>query len=189
MAASPPPPDVPPGGGEPAERLFGLLYAELRSLAQSYFRRQPSGQTLQPTALVHEVYLRLAQRDDAGFRGREHFLAVAATAMRQILVDHERARHAQKRGGEATRITITGNFGLANDSSAGSEIDVLALHEALLALAELSPRQARVVELLYFGGLTTAEASVALEVSESLVEKEWRRARAWLRRELSPPHG
>lgn len=177
-----PSPGGPGGEPRPQSELFRQVYAELRRIAGGYFQKIPHGETLQPTALVHEVYLKLSREGDVP-REREHFLAVAATAMRQILVDHERARRAQKRGGEATRITITANLGLERPSI--EEIDLLALHEALAALGELSERQARVVEMLYFGGLTVDEAAGVLGVSASLVEKEWRRARAWLRRELA----
>ncbi len=188
---APEPEEVPEGGlraemagGDAATlALFERVYAELRTLANSYFRKLPRGSTLQPTALVHEVYLRLARRPEAPFEGREHFLAVAATAMRQILVDRERARRTQKRGGEASRITLTGQAGPSDE--APEVVDLLALDAALTALAALSPRQARIVELLYFGGLTAEEAAATLEISLSLVEKEWRRARAWLRRELA----
>jgi RNA polymerase sigma factor (TIGR02999 family) len=172
--------------GETATALFQSVYKELRELAEGYFRRKRGDDTLQPTALVHEVYLRLA-RSTASFKSREHFLAVAATAMRQILIDRERRRRARKRGGEGTRVTLTGDVVPSGARADDAVVDVLALDAALRTLIQLSERQARIVELLYFGGLTVHETAAALDLSPSLTEKEWRRARAWLRRELASP--
>ena len=141
-------------------------------------RREPSEHTLQATALVHEAWLRLADQQVA-WRGRAHFLGVAAQLMRRILVDHARARHAAKRGGGATRVTLS-------DAPAVEETtDVLALHEALDRLAALDPDQARLVELRWFGGFSIEETGEVLGVSPATVKREWAIARAWLHRELT----
>ena len=151
-------------------RLEDLAYARLRAVAAKYFQ-QYGGVTLQPTALVHEAWLKLA---DTPFENREHFCAVAARAMRQILVDRARSRNRAKRGGGWERVTLSG---LGSDSSL---VEILSLDGALSALEADYPREARVVELRFFGGLTTEEVARTLEVSTSTVEKDWRRARAWL---------
>lgn len=168
------------GDADAADRLLPLVYADLREVADRLFRGQPRGHTLQPTALVHEAWMRLA-RADASYADRTHFVAVAARAMRQILVDHARRRGAQKRGGDARRVTIAepaAPEGLA-------QIDVVALDAALADLAEVDPRQARIVELRFFGGLDVAETAEALGVSPRTVELDWRMAKAWLSRELA----
>ncbi|HEX5061491.1 MAG TPA: ECF-type sigma factor [Kofleriaceae bacterium] len=175
-------------GGEPAaeQALFVRVYDELRGMARGYLRGRP-GHTLQPTALVHEAFLRMVRRPD-GFADRNHFIAVAATAMRQILVDHARRRAADKRGAGRTVVTLDDHAGAAphahSDAGAGDVVDLLALDQVLSRLAALSQRQARIVELRCFGGLTIDEVAEVLGVSGSLAEKEWRRARAWVRREL-----
>lgn len=165
-----------------------VVYQELRRIAGAYFKAQHPGTTLQPTALVHEVYLRLFDRDPERYRDRRHFIAVAALAMRQILTDQARRRAAQKRGGTAQRITLDSAALSQVRSAADADaavLDVLAVDDALVRLAALSPRQARIVELQFFGGLTAEETATSLDISLSLVEKEWRRARAWMQRELS----
>lgn len=167
---------------EDASAITPLVYATLRKLAGSYLRGRQSA-TLQPTALVHEAFLRLVRQDPEMFRDREHFIAVAATAMRQIVIDYARRRTTAKRGGAASTITLDG--AILDDGVAGAAVDVLAVDAALTRLTALSPRQARVVELIFYGGLTTAETAHAIGVSLSLVEKEWRRARAWFHRELA----
>lgn len=164
---------------KPAE-LMEVVYAELRTLAGSYFKGQPTGHTLQPTALVHEAFLRLARVDVDKFRGREHFFAVAATAMRQILTSHARARRADKRGGGAAQVTLT-NLVVPDEHST---VDMVLLDDVLRQLEELNPRQARIVECRFFGGLTVQEIANVLGVSVTTVEKDWRRARAWLATEL-----
>jgi len=166
------------GGG----LLEDEVYRELRAIAGNIFREQAAGHTLQPTALVHEAWLKLASSEGSpAWQSRSHFLAVASKAMRQILIDHHRRRSAHKRGGEGReRITLSG---LAI-GAATPEIDLLALEEALEKLAELDPRTARVVELRFFGGLTVEEIAEALGVGTTTVEGEWRHARAWLTREL-----
>lgn len=158
------------------------VYAELRALAASYFRGR-GGHTLQPTALVHEAYLRLRKHEGA-IVDRAHFFAVAATAMRQILTDHARRHRAQKRGGaDQERVT------LSNVAAFESPIDLVELDQLLSRLAALDERQARLVELRFFAGLTEEEAAELLGVSLRTVQKDWRKARAWLVAELerAPP--
>lgn len=188
-----PPEGVPPSdvtqlllawrGGDPsaAERLLPTIYDELRRQAARAMRHEPSENTLQPTALVHEAYLRLVDQRRVEWKNRAHFFGVAAQLMRRILVDHARARHAKKRGGGMQRLTLSDVDGAASENA----IDVLALHEALDALAALDPLQARLVELRYFSGLNIEETAAALDVSPATVKREWAVARAWLRRELS----
>jgi RNA polymerase sigma factor (TIGR02999 family) len=163
-----------------AGELLPLVYAQLRALAGSYFQQQQLSHTLQPTALVHEAYLKLVDQSAMEWKDRAHFFAVAATAMRQILIDHARRKHAAKRGGDWQRVTIDQ---AASPSSLG-EIDVLALDEAMTTLASIDPRQARVVELRFFGGLSVEEAAEALKVSTRTVELDWRMAKAWLSKAL-----
>ncbi|MEM1186788.1 MAG: sigma-70 family RNA polymerase sigma factor [Planctomycetota bacterium] len=173
--------DAQGGNGQAVERLLEIVYAQLRATAGSYFRGQPSNHTLQPTALVHEAYLKLVGNTDKEWQGRAHFCAVAATAMRHILRDHARAKRAEKRGGEAHRVEAT----LIESPSSTSIVDVLALEEALDRLSEIDKEGARVVELRYFGGLTHEQVVVELGVSLSSVERAWRRCRAWLKPRLS----
>jgi RNA polymerase sigma factor (TIGR02999 family) len=169
-------------GGDRAayDRLFSLVYNELHRLARGKMRREMPGHSWQPTLLVHEVYMRLA---GAGveLQDRTHFLSVAARVMRRILVDVARLRRAQKRGGDDVRVTLTGE--LAAPSS--DPVDVLTLNTALLRLQELDARQAEVVELSYFGGLTHPEIGALLEISPATVDRDLRHARAWLKRELA----
>lgn len=174
------------GRGEQAalDDLLPLVYGELRRQAARQLRNQPAGHTLQATALVHEAYLRLVDRPHAEWQGRAHFFGVAARAMRSILVDHARARRAAKRGGQARRLTL-GAADAVGDRVPESEVDVLALDEALTRLAELDPRQAQVVELRYFAGSSIEETAHVLGISHATVEREWRTARLWLRRELA----
>lgn len=176
--------DGAPADGEAAQRaaseLFPLVYDQLKEVAERYFRRQPSDHTLQPTAVVHEAYLRLADRPDAHWNSRAHFLAVAAKAMRQILINHAERRAAAKRGGDQAKQTLVESLTPAPERS----IDLLVLDEALTRLAELSERMARVVELRYFGGLTVEEVAEVISVSKRTIEGDWETARAWLSREL-----
>jgi RNA polymerase sigma factor (TIGR02999 family) len=165
------------------DELLPLVYGELRRQAARHLRNQPVGHTLQATALVHEVYLRLVDRPNADWQSRAHFFGVAARAMRNILVDHARARRTVKRGGEPRQLTL-GAADALGDGAAESEVDVLALDEALARLAELDPRQAQVVELRYFAGSSIEETAHVLGISHATVEREWRTARLWLRREL-----
>jgi RNA polymerase sigma-70 factor (ECF subfamily) len=162
------------------ERFTPTVYAQLRKIAGSYLRGRDQ-HTLQPTALVHEAFLRL--RDEEQLVDRDHFLAVAATAMRQILIDHARKRLAQKRGGGDARVTLDSR--VLDPKGGDAAVEVLAVDDALGKLARLSARQARIVELQFFGGMTVEETARVMEISVSLVEKEWRRARAWMNRELA----
>ncbi|MGE3164414.1 MAG: sigma-70 family RNA polymerase sigma factor [Planctomycetota bacterium] len=161
-----------PGGSE----LFETVYDELRALARSWFRRQPKHHTLQPTALVHEAFLRLADVAPERVKDRTHFLATAASAMRQILVDHSRRRNAQKRGAGRSRIPLDG-VALTHGES---ELDLEVLHQSLEDLERLNPRQSRIVELRFFGGLTVVETAEVLGIGERTVKLDWQFARAWL---------
>lgn len=158
------------------------VYDELRRLARRYLARERDGHTFQPTDLVHEACVKLADAPGGAFRDRLHFLATAARAMREILVDHARARLADKRGGGALRVTWVD--GIAGTTDAGP--DVVALDDALRRLAEVDARKARMVELRFFGGLTIEEIAQALDVSHMTVSSDWRMARAWLAAELGP---
>jgi len=171
------------GDAGAGEALVPLVYAELRRQARLALRREGEGHTLQPTALVHEAWLRLDRQHDARWESRTQFLAIAAQVMRRVLVDHARTRRALKRGAGATQVTL----GDAERAVAASgEVDVLALDDALARLAVLDPRKARLVELRYFAGLSIPEAAAALGVSAATVGREWAVARMWLRRELEP---
>jgi RNA polymerase sigma factor (TIGR02999 family) len=173
----------PSPSSEEKSAIFESCYAELRALAEGYFRSRQRNNTLQPTALVHEVYVRLVRSEGVVIRDREHFLAVAATAMRQILIDRERTRRSRKRDG-GTPVAISRDL-IPGEGDHDVVVDVLTVDGVLRALADVSPRQAHLVEMRYFGGLTVGEAAKVLDVSVSLAEKEWRVARAWLRRELA----
>ena len=163
--------------------LAPVVYDELRALARHYLPRDRAAgtATLQPTALVHEAFLRLIEQDTVDYKGRTHFLATAATAMRSVLVDHARARGAAKRGGGWCRITL--------DEAAAfqpqSEVDLSVLDEALAKLARLKERAAKIVELRFFGGMSVEEVADHLGVSARTVKGDWRTARAWLRAELA----
>jgi RNA polymerase sigma factor (TIGR02999 family) len=163
-----------------ADQLLEVVYRDLHRQAERYMRAQPPGHTLQATGLVHEAYLRLVDRDPVDWNGRAHFFGVAAKAMRSILVDHARARGAAKRGGGADPLTLEDV-----EAVAGGEVRVLDLDEALSRLAELDPRKGSLVELRYFGGLSIEETAEVLGLSPATVKREWRTARAWLRRELA----
>ena len=163
------------------DSLLPVVYQELRRLAASYLRRERPGQTLQPTALVHEAYLRLLKDKPGRWQNRAHFCAIAAHSMRQILIERARARGAQKRGGVRQRVTLDDALLPGGERS----IDLLALDEALERLAAMDPEQARLVELRFFGGLTTEEAAEALGVSTASVTRGWRLARAWLHARLT----
>ncbi len=160
-----------------------LIYNELHQAAVRAMRREASGHTLQPTALVNEVYLRLADQSHAKWENRAQFFGVAAQVMRRVLVDHARARMSEKRGGGERTITLDDVHDVPEQSNG---IDVIELHEALDKLAALDPKQARVVELRYFGGLTIDETADTLGISPATVKREWTFARAWLWRELQP---
>ena len=169
------------GDGGALDRLVPLVHAELRRVARSHIRRERPGHTLQATALVNEVYLRLVGIDRLTLNDRTHFFAVAATTMRQILVDHARRKRADKRGGAITMTSLDD----VTPASQAPIIDVLALDQALDALSSRDARQSRVVELRYFAGLSIAETAEAIGVSAATVEREWTMAKAWLHRRLS----
>jgi len=169
------------GDSSAVERLMPLVYAELREIAERQFRRERAGHTLQPTAVVHEAYFRLVDQTRVSWKNRGHFFAIAAQAMRRILIDHARAREAEKRGGREDRVTL--DVGIASPEPA-DDIDLLALDQALVRLKELDEPQARIVELRFFGGLSIEETAEAMETSASSVKRDFRSARAWLFREL-----
>jgi RNA polymerase sigma factor (TIGR02999 family) len=171
-------PDFPAGSSFAA--IMPLVYEELRALAEIHFEGESAGHTLQPTALVHEVYLRMVGQDRAKIATRGQFLALASEAMRRVLVDQARRRLTQKRGGDWTRVTLTDECGLSPDGA----VDALALDRVVSKLAALDPEAARVVTLRFFGGLTESETGAAMDRSERWVRGQWRFARAWLRREL-----
>jgi RNA polymerase sigma-70 factor (ECF subfamily) len=162
------------------DSLLPLVYQELRRLAASYIRRERPGQTLQPTALVHEAYLRLMKDKPGRWQNRAHFCAIAAHSMRQILIERARARGAQKRGGARHRVTLDDALVAGGERS----IDLVALDEALERLAAFDPEQARLVELRFFGGLTVEETADAMKISPATVKRHWTVACAWLAREL-----
>lgn len=169
------------GDAEARSELLELLYQELRAVAGGFYRYQPTDGTLQPTALVHEVYVKLMRSEACDWRSKGHFMAVAATAMRQVLQDRARQRRTEKRGHGLQRWTLSA-VGAKDD---GSKVDVVAIDDALQKLNELNPRQARIVELRFFGGLGVDEVAEELQLSTSMVEKEWIKVRAWLSHELS----
>ena len=165
------------------DALVPIVYRELRAQAQRALRREDTGHTLQPTALVHEAFLRLVQQRRAQWESRTQFFAVAAELMRRVLVDHARARRSAKRGGALHRVTLT-EANASTDGATSDIVDVLALDEALERLTLMDPAKVRLVELRYFAGLSVAETAEALGVSASTVDREWSVARRWLRREL-----
>jgi RNA polymerase sigma factor (TIGR02999 family) len=170
------------GSRQALDNLMPLVYNDLRRLAAGYMQREPAGQSLQPTALVHEAYVRLIDQRQVRWRNRAHFFGIAAAMMRRILVDHARARRAEKRGGGWDRVTLDGNEVPGGGSR---EVDVLALHESLERLGAFDSRQERLVELRYFGGLSIEEAAEVIGISAATLVREWTIAKAWLRADLS----
>ncbi len=170
--------EVTPSTDLSAEALIPVVYEELRSLAGRYFR-QSQGVDVAPTSIVHEAFMKLREAHQ-GWNDQQHFQAIAATAMRQILIDRVRRQKAEKRGGGWERVTLSLSL-----EGVSQRVDLEGLDEALHELNALDPRQARIVELRYFGGLTVPEVAVHLSVSTSTIEKEWRRARAWLGAKLT----
>jgi RNA polymerase sigma-70 factor (ECF subfamily) len=158
------------------ERLVTIVYADLRRMAARYLRNERPGHTLQPTALVHEGFLRLFGGAELALTDRAHFFAVAATQMRRILVDHARASDAKKRGGGRVKVSLTEASGIEQSR----DEDLLAVDEALTALESVDPRAARIVELRFFAGLGPEEAAQALGISTTTLKRDWRSARAWL---------
>jgi len=169
--------DLPAGPGD----RFPVVYEHLRQLAHRQLRREAEGHSLSTTALVHEAYLRLSDQRCAEFKDHGHFLAIAATAMRRILVDHARRRSATKRGGELHRIPLDSALSLAADERAAL---LVALDDALQRLGQLDSRQARVIECRFFGGLTEEETAIALNVGTRTVKRDWAKARSWLYQEI-----
>ena len=179
------------GDAQASESLVRLVYAELHRQAQLALQRESEGHTLQPTALVHEAWLRLGDQHDARWESRSQFFAIAAQMMRRVLLDHARARHALKRGGAGLQVSLgEGDFFAAESGAVPSQrtpidpLDIIMLDEALARLAVLDPQKARLVELRYFAGLSIPETAAALGTSTATVGREWAIARMWLRREL-----
>lgn len=169
------------GKSEAIDELMPMVYEELRRMAKSYMNSQPSGHTLQTTALIHEAYLKLADQREKRWQNRAHFFAVAAQAMRHILVDHARSHKTDKRGGE-TQIVSLEDVAIISNERAN---ELVALDEALQNLSNIDERKGRVVELRYFGGLSVEETAEVLKISQETVMRDWRFAKTWLLRELS----
>lgn len=173
------------GDQDALERLIPIVYDELRRLARGYMRREREGQTLQPTALVNEAFLRLVKQSQIDWQNRSHFFAIAAQIMRRFLIDRARAKQYEKRGGGAQQVELAEGDAV----TPGASVDVLALHEAMERLAAVDPRKSRLVELRYFGGLSAEETAEVLGISVITVKREWAKAKAWLYREIrqEPP--
>jgi len=171
------------GSGDKAalDELIPLVYDELRKLAAGYLRRRSGSNTLQPTALVHEAYVRLADQSDVSMEHRAQFFGLAAKIMRDILVDHARRRLAVKRGGEQLRVSLSD----AERFGSKPEVELIALDDALQQLATTNPQHSRVVELRFFGGLTIEETARVMSLSHATTERHWSFARAWLQRQLT----
>jgi RNA polymerase sigma factor (TIGR02999 family) len=169
------------GDANAGDRLLPAIYADLHRQASSAMRREGEEHTLQPTALVHEAYMRLVDQKRVVWKNRSQFFGVASQMMRRVLVDHARERLAAKRGAGRVQVSLSG----VDAVSGSDDAEVIALHEALERLARFDDRQARIVELRYFGGLDIEEAAQALGISPATVKREWTIARAWLRRELA----
>jgi RNA polymerase sigma factor (TIGR02999 family) len=169
------------GDEKALDELMPLVYDELHRLAGAYLRRERREHTLQPTALINETYLKLIDQRQPNWKNRAQFFGVAAQLMRRILVDHARRHHAGKRGGDRFNVSLrnVGAFGNQPDA------DLLTLHDALDQLAKIDPEQSRLVELRFFGGLTIEETAEVMEVSHATVEREWKIAKAWLKREFT----
>jgi RNA polymerase sigma factor (TIGR02999 family) len=168
------------GNPQALDELIPIVYAELRRIARQRLRGERSGHSLQPTALTHEAFLRLFGARQVDWQDRAHFFAVASQLMRRILVEHARNRGAAKRGGGATRVTLDE----VDAPAESADVDVVALHEALARLEAVDPRQSRIVELRYFGGLSIEETAEVLGASPATIKRDWRVAKLWLRRAL-----
>jgi RNA polymerase sigma factor (TIGR02999 family) len=177
------------GDDKAVSALLPLVYDELRRLAASYLRRERPGQTLQATALVHEAYVRLIGEGKRPWQDRAHFVAIAALSMRQILVERARRRQAAKRGGDPERITLDEHVLGVGPSHGPDHLDLVSLDAALDRLAAEQPRQAKIVELRYFGGLSVEECAETLQISPATVKRDWTLARAWLKQALEGPTG
>ena len=171
------------GNGEQQalDQLMSVVYAELHRLAHRYMRRERSGHTLQPTALVHEAYERLIDLKNVSWQNRAHFFGVSAQLMRRILVDYARSRRYTKREGQWLQVPLNEAVALFRDQ----QTDIVALDDALRALADIDPRKSRVVEMRFFGGLSVKEVAEVLNISTESVLRDWRLAKVWLLRELS----
>jgi RNA polymerase sigma-70 factor (ECF subfamily) len=163
------------------DELVPVVYRELRRRAGAYLRRERSDHTLQPTALVHEAYLRLTAQDRVAWQNRAHFFAIAAQMMRRVLIDHAREHLAAKRPGANLKVLLNDRIGAAQPR----ECELMMVDEALVELARIDPRQGQIVELRYFGGLSEQEVAVVLSISRATVTREWQTARAWLYRRLT----
>lgn len=170
------------GNGDRAslDALIPVVYNELRRIAESFLRHERLGHTLQPTALVHEAYLRLIDQKSVNWQNRAQFFGIAAQMMRRILVNHAQSRHADKRGGHATRLSLDDAVSFFEER----DVNLIALNEALIKLTELDPKQSQIVEFRFFGGLTLEETAEVLEVSTATIKREWGAAKLWLLREL-----
>jgi RNA polymerase sigma factor (TIGR02999 family) len=175
------------GGGNrtATEELMSLVYDELHKIATQYLRKERSDHTLQPTALVHEAYLKLVDISDITWQDRAHFFAVSSQVMRHILVDYARARETEKRGGEIQKITLDEALISSGELAKTPDIDLLALDDALRQLATFDPQQSRIVELRFFGGLTIEETADVLQISPATIKREWSLAKAWLHKTLT----
>jgi RNA polymerase sigma factor (TIGR02999 family) len=169
------------GSREALDKLIPIVYDELRRQASRCLRRERPGHTLETTDLINEAYLRLADQNSLHLRNRTHFFAIAARLMRQILVDHARAKHRLKRGGADLRVTLTGATAIASVR----DVDLIAVDEALNRLAKIDQQQSRIVELRFFSGLNVEETAAALGISPATVKRDWRLAKGWLHREIS----
>ena len=172
------------GDASARDHLFPVVYRDLARLANSFLTREPADPLIQPTVLVHETFLRLIDQRRVSWRNRAHFFAIASRHMRRILVDQARRRRAEKRGGHLTLVSLDEARQVADPAP----LDIERLDSALVDLAAFAPRQARVVELRYFGGLTIAETAEVVAVSPATVKTDWQLARAWLLRELDAPN-
>lgn len=170
------------GNREALEELMPLVYTELHKQAARYLRRERQNHTLQTTALIHETYIKLVDQREVNWENRTHFFAIAANLMRRILVDHARAKHRDKRGGDALTLPLEAAALVINNEK---NIDLIALDQALDRLADFDEQQARIVELRYFSGLTLEETAAALNISRSTVAEDWAMAKAWMHRELT----
>ncbi len=173
------------GGEDAARRLMPLVYEELRHLAASHLKHESPGHTLQPTALVNEAFLKLVSQSRVSYQGRMHFFAMGSTVMRRILVDHARRKKRNKRGGGQVRVELLDQFPVDD----ALEDEILAVHEAIEKLEKVDPRQAKIVQLRFFGGMKMEEIAAELGISKRTVEGEWTMVRAWLKRELGKGAG
>ena len=168
------------GEREALHKLIPLVYAEMRQIAGRVLRRERRDHTLQPTALVHEAYLRLVDQRNVNWQNRAHFFAIAAQAMRRIVVDHARRHNALKRGGDNLKVELEAALALPG----AKDLDVVKLDDALVALAAFDPQQSRIVELRFFGGLSIEETAEVIGISPATVKRDWSMAKAWLHREM-----